>query len=645
MRFPRWGIFYDFHTMPACPDVGKEFDCDATAEQFVRCGVDFVVFHARCNLGMAYYNTKIGIRHPSLHYDLLKKFALACHQRGIMVSAYLNVGLSHEEGLRHREWTTVEPDGRAYGENVMNSSFRKMCYNTGYAEHLLGMVGELLDYPIDGFFFDCFAPHPCQGVECITEMKKLGMDSRTFAEFSQLRLMKRLAEKVRSGKKKDYLLYFNGVPFRKQAGYGSYLEFECLPTGGWGYEALPLMSRYTTHLGVPVLNMTGRFHRSWGDFGGIRTRASLLYDCVTGISHGMRTTVGDHFHPRGDLNMPVYDLIADIYGELRKLDPWLKDARPEADTALIVPQNSFDYTLESGKNGNAAGGFCRMLSELKYQFDVLTPDMDFSKYRLLFLSDEVTFSEPFAAKIETFIRKGGKIVSSFHSGLNEAGTACALPKLWPDEYLGTSPHHPAYFTMRKPAEGVPEMPVAIYGSNTSMKAKKGCSAAATVAPYYNKEFHDGHAFLYLPPDKPDGTDFLAMNGSVAQFSNPIGNDYFEYAQIPMRNLLASAARKLLQERMLEATGLPSFGRATVTSQPGRKIVWLTAFVPERRGKTIDMIEEGIPVKNASVSLKAGKVKRVYLAPSKKALKFTVSKGRCIAEIPEFTGYCAVVFEE
>ena len=96
MHIPKFAVFYDFHTMPACPDVGAGFDCDAAAEQLKRCGADFTIFAARCNLGMAYYDTKTGIRHPALKYDLFGRFLEACHKRGIAVSAYMNVGLSQE---------------------------------------------------------------------------------------------------------------------------------------------------------------------------------------------------------------------------------------------------------------------------------------------------------------------------------------------------------------------------------------------------------------------------------------------------------------------------------------------------------------------------------------------------------------------
>lgn len=319
MHQPKWCLFYDVHTMPACPDVGAGFDVEAFADRVQACGVDYVVFHARCNLGMAYYNTRVGIRHPSLTYDMFGALAEALQKRGIALTAYVNVGLSHEEALLNRGWTVLTPEGYTYKPNRLDHFFRMMCYNTGYADHLLEMIREIVSgYPVAGLFLDCMHQHPCVGVECVREMKEMGLDWQDeyqlaeFAELSRVRMARRIAEAAQAIKP-GLLLYFNGVGAEAQQDIGTYLEYECLPTGGWGYDALPAYGRYLRTLGKPLLNMTGRFHKSWGDFGGIRTEASLEYDCLHGLALGMRPTIGDHFHPRGDINHAVFDLIERIY--------------------------------------------------------------------------------------------------------------------------------------------------------------------------------------------------------------------------------------------------------------------------------------------------------------------------------------------
>ncbi|MBI2301996.1 MAG: hypothetical protein HYU66_24090 [Armatimonadetes bacterium] len=161
MHNPKWCLFFDFHTMPACPDVGAGFDFDAITGQIADMGVDYMVFPARCNLGTAYYNTRVGTRHPSLTYDLLGKLADACTKQSIALTAYINIGLSHEEGLRHREWCVLTQEGYTYLPNRFDHWVRQMCYHTGYADHVEEMVREVVrGYPVAGLFFDCMQVAP-----------------------------------------------------------------------------------------------------------------------------------------------------------------------------------------------------------------------------------------------------------------------------------------------------------------------------------------------------------------------------------------------------------------------------------------------------------------------------------------------------
>jgi len=651
MKLPRWCLFYDFHTMPKCPQVGEKFDFDMVTDKIKECGVDYIVFPAKCNLGMAYYDTKTGIKHPSLKRDLLGEFAEACRKKGIGISAYMNVGLSHEEGLLHREWTVVTPEGYAYQPPMLQHWFRRMCFNTGYAERTLAMIKELLEgYPLDGFFFDSMSVYPCIGEECMKEMKKEGYDWKDesdlhdFAEEKLMRMAKRISSLIKSHDK-EKLVFFNGIPAEKQAEAGStYLEFECLPTGGWGYEYAPIMMRYLRTLGLHVVNMTGRFHESWGDFGGIRTEASLEYDCISGMAHCLQgVTIGDHFHPRGDLNLPVFDLVKKTYSKLKTYEPWTRDASAVTDIAMLFED------WDSEKPGQAVTGATRMLAELKTQFDVTTLEAGIGKYKLALLPDFVALDEDAVLKIRGFLDNGGAVLSSAWSGLDPERRNFAL-KDWGLEFLGDSPHDPAYISVgQEVGAGVPEMPFTLYEKGTEVKAT-GAGVkilSRVVAPFFNKEWDGEHANLYTPPDGPTNSPALAQNGRVAHFSHPFFLTYYHHAQVPMRTLLGNLLDRLLPEPALRVKNMPSFARATVAQQPGRRMVHLLSYVPERRGSKIEMIEEPVELRDVEVSLRLDglAVKKAYLAPDGTKLDFKIENGRAKATVPAVNGYALVVFEE
>ena len=102
----KYGLFYDFHTPTTIPDVGAKFDVEAFTDQVKSCGVDFLTWHARCNQGNAYYNTKLGLRHPSLRFDLIRELGESCRRKGILLSVYFNGHLSDEELIHHRTMDT-----------------------------------------------------------------------------------------------------------------------------------------------------------------------------------------------------------------------------------------------------------------------------------------------------------------------------------------------------------------------------------------------------------------------------------------------------------------------------------------------------------------------------------------------------------
>ena len=72
MSHPEYVLFFDNHTMQACYNVGHNFDADSFAASAKEIGAELVGFPAKCNQGFCYYDTKIGIRHPSMRSPLHK---------------------------------------------------------------------------------------------------------------------------------------------------------------------------------------------------------------------------------------------------------------------------------------------------------------------------------------------------------------------------------------------------------------------------------------------------------------------------------------------------------------------------------------------------------------------------------------------
>ena len=357
----------------------------------------------------------------------------------------MNIGLSHEDALRHREWCVLNQEGRTYGEDRLNSFFRQMCYNTPYADQQEAMVREVAaNYPSAGFFFDCIYTQPCVGVECLEDMRERGVDwtdEQQLHDYNiqkHVRMIRRLADAAREINP-ELLIYCNGLGYEAQEEIGNYLEFECLPTGGWGYESLPMGARHLRTLGKPVLNMTGRFHKSWGDFGGIRTEPSLEYDCLYGMANAMRTTIGDHFHPRGDINQPVFDLYRRIYSRLQRYEPWLDGAKAVTEAAVVWPAAYPGYEWRAPSRWetftrflSSIKGATRALCELKWQFDLVTTYPDWSSYELLILPDWVALEGEIAGDARHALPEGRAVRGArWHRGpRGDRGSVLQPPLGW-----------------------------------------------------------------------------------------------------------------------------------------------------------------------------------------------------------------------
>jgi len=649
---PKYCLFYDNHTMPACPDVGETFDAEAFTDRIANCGVDYLTFHARCNQGMAYYDTKIGIKHPSLKYDLFGRLAEACLKKNITLIAYLHAGLSSAEGLQHRDWTTISFDGRAYRNPPFTPYVRTMCFNSPYRDHLIAMVKEIAkNYPVAGFFFDGLQEFNCVCPICVKEMKKKGIDFNNinevekFSEFSALRLAKDIA-KVANKINPDYHLVFKGIFFENQIGLSTHLEYVHLPTNPGGYEILPVLSRYARTLGeIPVIYMTGRFY-DWGDFGGLRPEAAIKSELLYGLANGMRPNVGGHFHPRGDIENAVLDRIENIYTVLQAMEPWFDNAKNITEIAIVYSKGDENISKQAMSDGHLRATV-RILEELKLQFNVVTTFSDWSKYQVLVIPDDITFTEEVARRVKAHIADGKAVISSGSSGLDSEQKKFVLEKEWGVKYLGENSFDPAYFTVNKTFnDGLPDMPLSQYSTGVDLEPLPGTKVEANlIKPYYNRHWDGEYAFYYTPPDRVTDLPALTINGNVAHFSHRIFSGYGDKASVELKKVFSNVLDSYLPDPVFKSDNLPSFARAFVTEQPGRRMVHLLSYVPEMRGNT-QMIEEPVKLIDVEISLRIdGEIlNKVYIAPSRKPLPYKVENGYINVTVPECNGYSLIVFE-
>jgi len=289
-----------------------------------------------------------------------------------------------------------------------------------------------------------------------------------------------------------------------------------------------------------------------------------------------------------------------------------------------------------------------MLCEMRTQFDVLTHDCSWAGYDVLILPDYVACDDDTAQRLRDHLAAGGRIIASGWSGLDPDNTHFVLPE-WCADYTGDETLNPTYF---RPSPAIsadmPDMPIDFYGPGVRLASRgDAIELAEIVAPYYNREFDGEHYSRYAPPDKPAGRPAVVRNDQITHISHAVFTSYLDTAWWALRNLVSNLLEHALPMPLVKAPGLPSFARVTVTQQPGRRMVHLLAYVPERRGKAVEMIEEPSRLGDVELALRCDGAPpaRVYLAPGGQDLPWEVADGYVQTRVPDVVGYAMVVVED
>ncbi|MGQ9630564.1 MAG: alpha-L-fucosidase [bacterium] len=656
-------VHLDFHTSPLIEGVGEDFDPGDFARTLKEAYVNSVTVFAKCHHGMSYYPTKVGVVHPHLKRDLLGEMIEACHKEGIRTPVYITVVWDEHAAATHADWLQVGPDGKLIGRGPLETlGWRWLCMNSPYADYVIAQTEEVVEnYPVDGIFFDIIMQGQCVCNHCVREMEERKIDYSDPVQLYRFsvevarRFMKR-AYKVVKDRRPEATVFFNSrlrilndveLGMRLELGEFTHIEIESLPSGAWGYNHYPLMVRYFQTLGKEILGMTGRFHRSWADFGGLKNLAALEYECFQMLATGAKCSIGDQLHPRGAMDKTVYRRIGEVYKSVAEKEPWCEGAEPLAQIGVISSRTGRSPEEMRGQLALSDEGALKILQELHHQFQFIDNEADLSRYDLVIAPDSIGFDKSLADKVRKFIKGGGGLILTGRSGL-DVGTSQFALREFGLKYVGEAEYSPNYIRARKPiSDGIEPMDYVMYEGGVAVEAASRAEVLATVVdPYFNRTFRQFSSHRQTPPHRESKYPAIVRSGNVIYFSHPIFRLYILHGSWVYKKLICNAIDLLLGGDRLLSTSIPSSGHATVTRQTGRYIVHLLYYVPERRTKDIDIIEDVVPLANVNVSLKMAKRPgRVYLAPSKSDIPFLYEGGRVNCTVPEVRGHGMVVFEE
>lgn len=653
-------VHLDFHTSEKIEGIGEKFSKEQFQEALRKGCVNSITLFSKCHHGWAYHPSRANEMHPNLHFDLLGSQIEAAHEIGVRTPVYLSAGLDEKIARRHPEWLVRrKDDSMLWTKSFLEPGYHKLCLNTPYLDYLLNQIKEVCkEYDADGIFLDIIGVQPCYCKYCRETMEGDGMDP--FKEEDVMALAERVyanyARRVREtidSIKPGLPVFHNGGHIRRGrrdlASMNSHLELESLPTGGWGYDHFPLSAAYARTLGLEYLGMTGKFHLSWGEFGGFKHPNALRYEASLSVANGAGVSIGDQLHPSGEMDMATYSLIGRAYGELSAKEPWLMEAENIADIgvlsaeAVLEKSSSLKDKLTEEAAGLADTGAARILLEGHYLFDVIDKDEDFTKYPLILLPDTILLEEDLKKKLAQYVKQGGKLLATGRSGLDKDRTKFQLD--FGINYLGENEYRPDYF---RPGFSIPDLDNAafvMYSQGYAIENVAGEELGSRENPYFNRTAAAFCSHLHTPSRNEKAGPGMVCGRDGIYISWEVFQDYAATGSLILKRMVLYALDYLLKGSMTVKTSLPAQGIVTLTKQRGRYVVHLLYGVPVKRGKNIEIIEDIQPLYEIEVQVKSkNEIKRVYLAPQELELEYKQENGTVHFKVPKLELHQMIVVE-
>lgn len=656
-------VHLDFHTHGDIPGIGEKFSRRRFQEALKIGRIDSITLFSKCHHGYSYHPTRIGKKHPHLKTDLLARQIDACREIDVRCPIYLSAGVDEYAAMEHPEWIVKNRDGRTY-DPLEAGWFKLLRFNSPYLDYLCAQIGEVVQrWPDnDGIFLDIIGLREDYSEPALREMKSLGLDPargddvRDYAQRVLLRYYERTTAAAQ-GVRKDNPVFHNGghipVGATRFNSFNTHFELESLPTGGWGYDHFSFSARYAATQPRDYLGMTGKFHTTWGEFGGFKRPAALRYECSAMNAYGAKCSIGDQLHPNGEMNLDTCRLIGAAYAEVEAREPWLDHVRPVARIGLVSAERNQQFARAHTTVSHADEGAARMLLELHLPFLVLDENATWDAFELIVLPDTLVPTPATLAKARKFLARGGRLLAAGSALLNADQTAFAIDP--GAKLLGRSAGNPDYLVATDATAAVPvRSPIVIHGGAYEVKpASRTRILAGRRAACFNRTWEHFCSHQHAPDAPGEASPAALLKDGIAWFAHDIFTRYRQYGQPLYRDFVAAAIDHLLGGRRPVTTTLPADGRFNLMEQPKEKrFVAHLLYAPKSvRGadatkgwenRSLEVIEDLIPLRDVRVSVNVPrKVKSARLVPSGEALAFTQADGAVSFTVPEFTAHAMI----
>jgi hypothetical protein len=264
---------------------------------------------------------------------------------------------------------------------------------------------------------------------------------------------------------------------------------------------------------------------------------------------------------------------------------------------------------------------------------------DFTPYALVILPDNVPVTPDMAGRLRSYVQAGGKLLVSTRAGLS--GDNYSMADLMGASYGGAAPFTPDYLILSEEiVQGIEPMAHSCELPGVRLLPKAGVEVLAySGQPYFNRTWEHFCSHQYTPLEGPSDDPVIIQNGGVITIARPLFSEYAQSAKRVHKQVIGNCINRLLPQPRVGAHNLPSTAILTVRQQRSDLIVHLLHYVHQRRGKTLDVIEDVLPLYNVELSIRAEQIPTaIELVPEHETLAFTLDSGYVRFTVPLVNGY-------
>jgi len=655
-------VHLDFHTSPLIPKIGSKFNKEQFQAALKKGNVESITVFAKCHNSMCYFPTEIDEMHPNLDFDLTGAMVDAAHEIGVRAPIYITAGWSEKEALAHPEWRAQAEEGKDFCSNPElksnmdigpnaprpHAAWHFLCLNDGneYTKRIYALTEEICKrYPVvDGLFYDiCIVGTACYCESCKKGMREMGLnpeipdDAKKYFTIKRKAFMSKCESIMRKYHPEATIFFNSGGADQYRPEYHenqTHFEMEDLPTAWGGYDKMPIRAKFFGKTGKGFLGMTGKFHLSWGEFGGFKSGDALKYEIASMALYGAGCSIGDHMHPDGEMEMETYKNIGVAYDYLEKIAPFCYNGESTAKIGLWLTDKAHHGSME---------GISNILLENQMDYDIVFNN-DFTPFDTVIFPDSVVLDDDALKNLNRYIANGGKVLF-MGDGLVKDGKFqidCGA------EYVGGAEFDCDYIVTHLAEENrLPNAPMLCNLPAQKIKATDGCVMAEVLYPYFSRTISQFSGHKNTPHNKQgEYAPAIVKKGNIVYMAHAMGNLYFEMGSIYQKRYLMFALNLLNPKTAFSVEGLGAQGRATMIKQgdKNRYCLNMTYASPVRRG-CAEIIEDITDIYNIKIALFVEeKIKKAYLGVTGEELEMAEENGVLTVTVPKLNCHASVVFE-